>query len=113
MSAEPAELDPLLRSLSLPVRRQILRAVAEYERSVSEIQQVVGLSQPAVSRHLADLRAVGVVRVRSEGTKRLYSVRAEGLQTAAEFLQVLWPTRLRTLRDVIVADLEGDGADGS
>ncbi len=111
MSAEPADLDPLLRSLSQPVRRQILRAVAEHERSVGELQQLVGLPQPAVSRHLAELRSVGVVNVRTEGTRRLYSVRTEGLQSAAEFLQILWPSRLRTLRDVIVADLAEERTD--
>jgi DNA-binding transcriptional ArsR family regulator len=104
-------LDEVFNALAQPVRRQILRAVSAQERSVTDLHQLVGLSQPIVSRHLAQMRTAGIVGVRRDGTRRLYRVRTEGLQPVAEFLRVLWPTRLDALRDLVIADLDQHEAD--
>ena len=103
-------LDDVFNVLAQPVRRRILRAVSTTERSVTDLHELVGLPQPVVSRHLAQMRAAGLVDVRAVGTRRLYSVRTEGLQPVEDFLRVLWPTRLEALRDLVIADLDQQGS---
>ena len=72
-----------------PVRRRILELLAEGERSAGEIGDVVqgefGISQPAVSQHLRVLRESGFATVRPEGTRRLYALDPEPLETAASW----------------------------
>ena len=103
-------LDEIFNVLAQPVRRRILRAVSTTERSVTDLHELVRLPQPVVSRHLAQMRAAGVVDVRPDGTRRLYSVRTRGLQPVDDFLRVLWPTRLDALRDLVIADLDQQGS---
>lgn len=60
-----------LRILNLLARRR--------ELCVCDIQRILGVSQPKVSRHLAYLRNTGLVNVRKEGLWKHYSLaRAEG-----------------------------------
>ena len=60
--------------LSQPSRLKILRAIFQDERSVSEIVEVVGLSQTNVSRHLNQLYKARVVGRRKQRTTVLSSV---------------------------------------
>jgi DNA-binding transcriptional ArsR family regulator len=62
-----------------PSRRAILSLLAERERSVGEIEQRLGLSQPSVSRHLRVLRDAGFVEARVDAQRRLYRIRPEPL----------------------------------
>ena len=70
-----------------PTRRQILDAVREGERSVTELVEVVGMHQPGVSRHLKVLRDAGLVDVRRDAQRRLYRLRAEPLRELDEWLE--------------------------
>lgn len=67
-----------------PVRRRILELIADGELSAGDVTATVreefGISQPAVSQHLKVLRENGFASVRAVGTRRLYAVRADGLQ---------------------------------
>ena len=73
-----------------PVRRRILELVADGEQAAGAIgepvQREFGISQPAVSQHLRVLRESGFLRVRAEGTRRLYAVDPAGLQGVDEWL---------------------------
>ncbi len=60
-------------------RRQILDLLLERERSVSELVGSLGMSQPAVSKHLRVLRDAGLVRVRIDAQKRWYGLEAKPL----------------------------------
>jgi DNA-binding transcriptional ArsR family regulator len=64
------QLARIHKALSVPVRLEILRLVAARPRCVNAITRSVGISQPAVSQHLAVLRQVRLVR----GDKRGYRV---------------------------------------
>lgn len=57
----------LFRALSEPVRLRIAVMLTRGERCVCDIQRVLGLPQSTVSRHLGQLRAVGLVRDRRAG----------------------------------------------
>lgn len=68
---------PLLRALGDKTRLQTLRLVAERPRSTQELAALIGLSEPAISKHLHQLAAVGVVEARRDGYYRLYSLSRE------------------------------------
>jgi DNA-binding transcriptional ArsR family regulator len=77
-----------------PVRRRILELLATGEQSSGDLTAVIrhefGISQPAVSQHLRVLRDNGFATVRSEGTRRLYTVETGPLQEVD-----LWLERFR------------------
>jgi DNA-binding transcriptional ArsR family regulator len=83
-----------------PNRRRILDLLAESERPVGELVEWLELSQPAVSKHLRILRDAGLVDVRGEAQRRLYSVRPEPLRAIDEWLtpyRRMWAARLDDL----------------
>ena len=61
-------------------RRRILTILAAGERSVYELSRSLRLQQPQTSKHLRVLRKVGLVLVRGDGQRRLYSLHARGLE---------------------------------
>jgi DNA-binding transcriptional ArsR family regulator len=69
-----------------PSRRQILDLLGDSERPVGELVDRLGLSQPAVSKHLRILREAGLVEVRGDAQRRLYRVRPEPLRAIYEWL---------------------------
>src|SRR5689334_10421405 len=71
--------DPF-NAVAEPKRRQILEALGTQEQSVNEIVETLGWTQPMVSKHLAVLKKVGLVRERREGRQRLYRVDWEKLK---------------------------------
>jgi len=81
-------------------RRSILGLLRDSERSVGELVGALGLSQPAVSKHLRVLRDAGLVDVRVDAQRRLYRVRPEPLQAIDEWLapyRDMWSERLDEL----------------
>jgi DNA-binding transcriptional ArsR family regulator len=73
-----------------PVRRRILELLADGELPAGTIGAAIEtefrISQPAVSQHLRVLRESGFASVRPEGTRRLYSVQADGLSDVNAWL---------------------------
>jgi DNA-binding transcriptional ArsR family regulator/SAM-dependent methyltransferase len=67
----------LYRVLSEPMRLRLLALVAAEELSMGELGELVGESQPNVSRHLAALRKLGLLRERRQGTRVFVRLRAE------------------------------------
>jgi DNA-binding transcriptional ArsR family regulator len=87
-------------ALAEPTRRRLLDEVRDRERSVSELVERVGMSQPGVSRHLRILRDAGLVAVRQDAQRRLYRVRSEPLAEIDEWLapyRRYWTERLDAL----------------
>jgi len=87
-----------------PVRRRVLELLAEGERTAGALTEVVraefGITQPAVSQHLAVLRGGGFVHVRVDGPRRVYSLDPTPLQAVDAWLDTfrdLWPQRLDAL----------------
>ena len=56
------------------------------------------VSRPAVSQHLKVLQEAGLVRVRSEGTRRLYSVEPRGLEAVRDWLDGFWDEALSAFK---------------
>jgi len=81
-------------------RRSILDLLRESERSVTDLVGVLGVSQPAVSKHLRVLREAGLVTARPEAQRRLYRLRPEPLRAVDEWLEPyrqLWAASLDAL----------------
>lgn len=64
----------LLRALSHEKRLMVLCRLADGERSVSQLLQCIGLSQSALSQHLAVLREQGIVATRRESQTIYYRI---------------------------------------
>ena len=100
--AESAE--NVLKALAEPRRQQILRLVRTTPRSVGEIAEQIDITQQAVSQHLQVVKDAGLVAVRQHGTRRLYAIRPEGLESLDRFLAELWPAGLQRLKAAVEAD---------
>jgi DNA-binding transcriptional ArsR family regulator len=62
------------RILGVPLRLQILNELADGERTVSELVQATGSTQPNVSKHLTTLLAHRLVKREQRGNSAYYSV---------------------------------------
>ena len=116
--ARAATTTDAFNAVAEPRRRQILDALAQGERPVSDLVALLGLAQPHVSRHLRILREVGLVEVREEGRQRVYRLRGELLKPIHDWVksyEQTWTERFEALDDVL-GDLkgeeEGDGGRG-
>ena len=67
-------------------RSRIVEALAERDRSVTEIVDLFTISQPAVSRHLRILREAGLVTVSKDAQRRVYRLDPTGLQAMADWV---------------------------
>ncbi len=61
-------------TLANPRRLQLLSALREGEHTVGELTEITALPQSTVSRHLAIMRAVGVVTARRDGQQVYYRI---------------------------------------
>ncbi len=79
-----------LKALSNENRLLLLCALSEGEKSVSELEQALGLRQPAISQQLARLRAEDLVAHRREGKSIYYSLASEEAGRMMELLYELF-----------------------
>jgi DNA-binding transcriptional ArsR family regulator len=61
-------------ALADPHRRAALELLLDGPRPVGELTERLGLTQPGTSKHLRVLREAGLVRVRTEAQRRMYSL---------------------------------------
>ena len=69
-----------------PNRRAILSLLVASEQSVGEIERLLGMPQPTVSKHLRVLRDAGLVEATVDAQRRLYRLRPEPLQEVDDWL---------------------------
>lgn len=84
------EHDEAWAAMADRTRRAIVAALADGERTVGELADVMPVSQPAVSQHLKVLKHVGVVSDRAEGTKRIYRLNEAGVSALRDQLDLFW-----------------------
>ncbi|MGH1492336.1 MAG: ArsR/SmtB family transcription factor [Acidimicrobiales bacterium] len=90
-------MDAAARALAEPTRRDILYLVRDEERTVTDIAEHFSVSRPAISQHLRVLADAELVDVRSEGTRRYYRARPEGMADLVEWMNGFWSSSLKTL----------------
>ena len=79
-----------LTALADPTRRAILARLRRRPHAVGELARAVSVTQPAASQHLAVLRRAHLVRSRQEGTRSIYTVVPEGLESLRAYLESFW-----------------------
>lgn len=94
----------MLRALAEPQRRRILTLVRDGELPAGEIAEHFDITHQAVSQHLRVLRDAGLLNERRDGTRRLYAIRPEAIESVRDFLDQLWPTSLQRLKSVVEND---------
>jgi DNA-binding transcriptional ArsR family regulator len=91
-------------ALADPTRRHILDLLRERPRLVGELVDLLGGSQPGISKHLRVLRESGLVIVRQDAQRRWYELRTEPLAELDEWLRSyrhLWIERYDRLDDYL------------
>jgi DNA-binding transcriptional ArsR family regulator len=94
----------VFRVLADRTRRSVFERLMEREMTVTEIKAGMDVSQPAVSQHLAVLRAAGLVQERREGRFAYYSADPDGLAPIVDWVdryRAFWPERIRKLKGVL------------
>lgn len=82
----------------------MLEILRDHPATAGELAQALPIARPGVSRHLRVLRESGLVDVRQEGQRRIYSLRLEALQEVDDWLgeyRALWQNRLGALHTEI------------
>jgi DNA-binding transcriptional ArsR family regulator len=91
-------VEDVLEVIAHPGRRAMLRLVLDREVAAGELASAAGLTQPAASQHLRVLRDAGLVRVRVDGSRRLYRADPDGVARLRAELDAFWGPRLAALR---------------
>lgn len=99
-----ARLDELLKAAGEATRLRILNLLGQGSICVCDLQIILQIPQPTVSRHLAALRHVGLVEYRREGTRVVYSLAAASTPAMAALQELL--ARCSSHEDILQADLK-------
>lgn len=97
-------MDAAAHAVADPTRRTILGLVRDEERTVTDIAAHFDVTRPAISQHLRVLRDAELVTVRTDGNRRLYRARPEGMAELRTWLEAFWRTSLRNLKIEVERD---------
>ena len=101
----PQQHDTIFRSLSDPTRRAIFeRLCLDGDQNVLALTEHAGISQPAVSKHLAVLKQAGLVSGRQEGRQTHYAANVEALGSLVDWTRTMsrfWDAKLDGLDDLL------------
>jgi DNA-binding transcriptional ArsR family regulator len=87
-----------LAVLADPTRRKVFERLRAGPRAVNVLAAGLPVSRPAVSQHLKVLKEAGLVDERSEGVRRIYSLRREGLAELRAWLDSFWGDALEAFK---------------
>jgi DNA-binding transcriptional ArsR family regulator len=97
-------MEAALKALADDGRRTLLATLAEGPATAGELAALLPIARPGVSRHLRVLREAGLVEVRQEAQRRVYSLRPEPLLEVNDWLSrylAQWDQRLDALHTEI------------
>lgn len=95
-------------ALSDPTRRQIFEALAARASSVGRLADTLPVSRPAVSQHLKVLVDAGLVSQQAQGTRRIYTVRPDGLNELRAYLDQFWDEPLARFASEVSKEKKDD-----
>src|SRR5690348_4697424 len=93
-------MDAVLQALSDESRRTLLETLTGGPATAGELAALLPIARPGVSRHLRVLREAGLVEVRQQAQRRIYSLCPEQLAEVDQWLgqyRGLWEQRLDAL----------------
>ena len=97
-------MEATLKALADDGRLTLLEALARGPATAGELAALLPIARPGVSRHLRVLREAGLVDVRQDAQRRVYSLRPEPLVEITDWLDrnlALWNQRLDALHTEI------------
>src|SRR6478735_94584 len=97
-------MDAVLHALADESRRTVLEILRDHPASAGELAEALPIARPGVSRHLRVLREAGLVDVRHDAQRRIYTLRPEALIEVDGWLgqyRALWQNRLDALQTEI------------
>jgi DNA-binding transcriptional ArsR family regulator len=93
----------VFNAIAEPRRREIIDVLSRGRaRAVGDLVETLGLSQPAVSKHLAVLRTVGIVSMDKDGQRRLYRLNAKELKPVHDWVknyERFWTAHLDSIKE--------------
>ena len=97
-------MEAALKALADDSRRTMLETMAEGPATAGELAALLPISRPGVSRHLRVLREAGLVEVRQDAQRRVYTLRPQPLAEVNDWLSrylTQWEQRLDALHTEI------------
>jgi DNA-binding transcriptional ArsR family regulator len=97
-------MEAVLRALADESRRTVVETLAAGPATAGELAALLPIARPGVSRHLRVLREAGLVQVRQDAQRRVYSLSPGPLAEVDEWLgryRALWEHRLDALHTEI------------
>src|ERR1700752_1191614 len=107
MSKKSSSAATALAALADPTRRELFERLRSGPRAVGELARALPVSRPAVSQHLAVLKAAGLVRDHAEGARRVYQIDPAGLGPLRAWLDQFGDRTLQSFK----AEAERRGKD--
>jgi DNA-binding transcriptional ArsR family regulator len=105
LGVTPADANPLFRALADPTRRAIFEELTRQgEQTVHALTRYAGVSQPAVSKHLAVLKEAKLVQHRHEGRETHYRALPDALAPMVDWLRhygAFWRDRFDRLEEIL------------
>ena len=98
-------VDASLAALADPQRRRVVDLLSERPRRAGELAEALGISAPAMSRHLRTLKKAGLVAAdhpEFDGRVRIYTLRREGMAALKQWLDqadAMWVRQLASFKD--------------
>lgn len=97
--------DLIFKALADPTRRSLFEQICrEGDQTVGELTRRAGVSQPAVSKHLNQLKEAGLVAGRQDGRQTHYSALKGALTPLVDWtasMNEFWDNRLDALEDLL------------
>jgi DNA-binding transcriptional ArsR family regulator len=103
-------MEAVLRALADESRRTMLEALADGPATAGELAALLPIAREGTSRHLRVLREAGLVQVRHQAQRRVYSLRPEPLAEVDQWLaryRARWEHRLDALHTEIARGKRG------
>lgn len=97
-------MDMVLHAMADQSRRTVLEILRDHPATAGELAAALPIARPGVSRHLRVLREAGLVDVRQEAQRRIYTLRPEPLAEVDQWLETyraLWQNRIDALHTEI------------
>lgn len=91
-------------ALADPTRRRIIEILGSGEQTAGALGDSFEISPPAVSQHLKTLREAGLVRVRVDGQRRIYTLDLQGFEEVEAWFEKVrrfWSGRLDALEQTL------------